>query len=240
MANRTLFSCLKFRSTCPISSNACAELYELQKHVVITIAAKGSSTPTDMNWVRNHPATTLLANVSYSGAAESLKQMLCTALGDAYFQVSKRHDDAKSAIFTRKIGHTQRGGRPIKFDRFFRHPKSAAKRSIWSSANKIIPVATLNWSHENGFFLDSLAANKLSDQWGMIHPRTVHPSLYDAHRFQPSKLGIQYLLSIFTNAIGADDVECIRSDLFSPGNLSSRYQSVNIDIQKRMKFLSTD
>jgi len=32
-------------------------------------------------------------------------------------------------------------------------------------------------------------------------------------------------------------MEHIRADLFSPGNLSTRYQSVNIDIQKRMQFL---
>ena len=61
--------------------------------------------------------------------------------------------------------------------------------------------------------------------------------MYDAHRFQPSKLGIDYLLPIFTGAIGRDDIEHIRSKLFSPGNLSTRYQSVNVDVQKRIRYL---
>ena len=58
------------------------------------------------------------------------------------------------------------------------------------------------------------------------------------HRFQPSKLGVQYLLPIFTNAIGTDDMEHIQRELFSPGNLTTRFRSLNIDIQKRMQYLS--
>ena len=65
----------------------------------------------------------------------------------------------------------------------------------------------------------------------------VHSSLFDEQRLQPSKLGVDYLRSIFTNAIGADDLEHMRTDLFSPGNLSTRYQSVNVDIQKRIQVL---
>ncbi|HEY3962961.1 MAG TPA: 6-phosphofructokinase, partial [Planctomycetaceae bacterium] len=62
-------------------------------------------------------------------------------------------------------------------------------------------------------------------------------SLYDAHRFQPSKLGIEFLLPIFTKAIGADDLEEVRMQQFHPGNLTRRYQSVNVDMQKRMRYL---
>ena len=65
----------------------------------------------------------------------------------------------------------------------------------------------------------------------------MHPAFYDAKRFQLSKLGKQYLLPIFTNAIGMDDIENIRAELFNAGKLSTRYQSVNIGIQKRLKYL---
>ena len=40
-------------------------------------------------------------------------------LGDRYFQRYRRGSSAREAIFTRKVGHTQRGGRPILFDRFY-------------------------------------------------------------------------------------------------------------------------
>ena len=37
---------------------------------------------------------------------------------------------------------------------------------------------------------------------------------------KPSKMGIDYLLPIFTDAIGNDDVEHMRQTLFAPGNLA--------------------
>ena len=40
-------------------------------------------------------------------------------IGDRYFQLYRRGESAREAIFTRKVGHTQRGGRPILFDRFY-------------------------------------------------------------------------------------------------------------------------
>ncbi|NOX55307.1 MAG: 6-phosphofructokinase, partial [Planctomycetes bacterium] len=98
-------------------------------------------------------------------------------------------------------------------------------------------VATLQWSHDRGFCVDSVPVNRLRDRWRIIHARRVHPSFYDAGRYQPSALGIQYLLPIFSNALGSDDLERLRSDLFDAGNLSTRYQSVNLDIQKRVRLL---
>ena len=71
----------------------------------------------------------------------------------------------------------------------------------------------------------------------MIHSRLVHRSFYDETKFQPSKLGIEYLRSIFTHAIGQDDIESIRAKLFSPGNLVTSYQSVNVDMQKRIRYM---
>ena len=58
-------------------------------------------------------------NVALSGAAEALRTQLMQLLGDRYFQRYRRGSSASEAIFTRKVGHTQRGGRPILFDRFY-------------------------------------------------------------------------------------------------------------------------
>ena len=210
-------------------------LCDLQKHVVIVVGEgvvdeRGNQLGAVSSSV--DPA----GNVAFSGAAEELKQILTKALGNEFFRKPRSHEPAHSTIFTRKVGHTQRGGRPIKFDRFYATQLGgkAVDLLVQGQNNS---VATLRWSGSDGFYLDSLPANKLRDQWGVIPPRRVHASLYDPHRFQPSKLGAEYLLSIFSNAIGVDDIEHIRMDLFSPGNLSTRYQSVNIDIQKRTQLL---
>jgi 6-phosphofructokinase 1 len=54
---------------------------------------------------------------------------------------------------------------------------------------------------------------------------------------RPSKIGMDYLLPIFTSAIGQDDVEHIRESLFHAGNLTQPYHSVNTDISKRIRYL---
>jgi 6-phosphofructokinase 1 len=134
------------------------------------------------------------------------------------------------------VGHTQRGGRPIRFDRFHAAQLGGmAVELLVHEQNNYI--ATLQWSDKKGFTLDSINANKLRDRWSIIHPRSLHPLFYDASRFQPSKLGIEFLKPIFTGAIGTGDVEFIRTTLFNPGNLTSRYQSINVDVHKRLRFL---
>jgi hypothetical protein len=45
----------------------------------------------------------------------ALRERLIYLIGDSYFQRYRRGSSAKEAIFTRKVGHTQRGGRPIHF-----------------------------------------------------------------------------------------------------------------------------
>jgi 6-phosphofructokinase len=212
-----------------------AELYELQKHVVIVIGEG----VTDQNGHQLGAATKSFdpaGNVIFNGAAEELKRLLCKRFGDDYFGTRRKHESADSAIFTRKVGHTQRGGFPIKFDRF--HAVQLGGKALDLLADgRNNTMATLQWSQQHGFFLDSLVANKLRDPWGKIHPRHVHPAFYDAQRFQPSLLGKNYLRSVLTGAIGTEDVERMRTDTFSPGKLSTRYQSVNIDIQRRIETL---
>lgn len=216
--------------------NRVRELYELQKHCVI-VCGEGCVDAAGHQLGAVSASVDPAGNILFSGAAEELKRILIQRLGDGFFRDLRRHDTADQAIFTRKIGHTQRGGRPLQFDRF--HAVQLGGKAVdLIVQGRTNEVATLQYSPSRGFTLDSLAANKLRDRWGQIRPRQVHTSFYDAARFQPSRLGRQYLMPIFTNAIGADDVECVRAGLFSPGNLSSRYASVNIDIHKRLRFLS--
>jgi len=79
-------------------------------------------------------------------------------------------------------------------------------------------------------------ANKLRDRWGIIHARPLPVAFYDPRRFQPSAQGVEYLRSIFANALGAEDVESIRS-LFDTGNLTHPYDSVNTHVNKRIRRL---
>jgi len=211
------------------------ELYELQKHVVIVIG-EGVVDQEGRQLGAVSQSVDPAGNVIFSGAAEQLKRVLAQKIGDEYFIGRRRNESADSAIFTRKLGHTQRGGRPIAFDRY--HAAQLGGKAVDVLVQRFNnSVVTLQWNRQRGFYVDSIPALKLRDQWGIIHPRQVHRALYDAHRFQPSKLGIQYLLPIFDNAIGADDMEEVRVQLFAPGNLTTRYQSVNVDIQKRIRLL---
>src|SRR5262249_6198988 len=211
------------------------ELYELQKHVVLVVG-EGVVDQQGRQLGAVSQSTDPAGNVVFTGAAEALKQMLTRSMGDTYFTDRRRNESADSAIFTRKLGHTQRGGRPILFDRF--HAAQLGGKAVEALVEGFNNcVVTLQWTANRGFFVDSIPANKLRDQWGIIHPRQLHRSLYDSHRFQPSKLGIQFLLPIFTTAIPPAALEEVRTQQFNPGNLTRRFQSVNVDIQKRLRCL---
>jgi ATP-dependent phosphofructokinase / diphosphate-dependent phosphofructokinase len=80
-------------------------------------------------------------------------------------------------------------------------------------------------------------ANRLRDRWGLIHPRQIHSELYDPILMKPSRKGMDYLLPIFTGAVGQDDAEHMRQTLFAPGNLSQPYHSINTDLHKRIRYL---
>src|SRR5579863_1192349 len=143
------------------------ELYELQKHVVIVVG-EGVVDEQGQSLGAISKSTDHDGNVTFSGAAVTLKQMLCKTIGDVYFVERRRNESADSAIFTRKLGHTQRGGRPILFDRF--HAAQLGGKAVdvlVEGFNNC--VVTLQWTADRGFYLDSIAANKLRDQWGIIH-----------------------------------------------------------------------
>src|SRR5206468_9373117 len=123
-------------------------------------------------------------NIQYAGAGEALKRLLVERIGDAFFTRQRRNESADAAIFVRKIGHTQRGGRPILFDRFYGSQLGGRAVELLLEGYHNC-VATLQ-SRDGGFHLDSMDANKLRDRWGVIHARPLPVAFYDPKRFQPS------------------------------------------------------
>jgi ATP-dependent phosphofructokinase / diphosphate-dependent phosphofructokinase len=213
------------------------QIYDLQKNVVIVIG-EGVRDASGQQLGENSSSVDAGGNVLFSGAAGRLAEMLMQEFGDDYFKKHGTHNTAKRAIFHRKVGHTQRGGRPVAFDRFYATQLGGkAVDLITQERNNYLSV--LQWTEESGITLGELPANKLRDAWGNIRARAVHSSFYDPASFQPSSLGRDYLNSIFANAIGHEDVESLHAKLFQPGNLSTRYQSINVDIQKRIRYLDS-
>jgi 6-phosphofructokinase 1 len=173
--------------------------------------------------------------VQYSGAAEAIKRLFVQELGNDFFTRKRRNESADAAIFTRKIGHTQRGGRPILFDRF--HAQQLGGKAVdLLVEGKHNVIATLQY-RDRGFYLDNCPANALRDRWGTIHARPLAQAFYDPARFKPSALGIEYLHSIFHNALSEGDVESSRS-LFDSAHLNRPFHSVNVDINKRIRRLN--
>ena len=214
------------------------ELYDLQKNVVI-VCGEGIVDEQGRELGAETKTADPAGNVALSGAAEALRSRLVSLIGDRYFQLYRRGDSAREAIFTRKVGHTQRGGRPILFDRFYAAQLGAkAVELLLEGRNNAVSVVQYNSTR--GFQVEGYDANRFRDRWGLIHARQMHPALYDPTLMKPSKLGIDYLLPIFTDAIGDDDAEHMRQTLFAPGNLAQPYHSINTDVNKRIRFVETE
>ena len=213
-------------------------LYDLQKNVVI-VCGEGIVDAHGVELGAESSSTDPAGNVLLSGAAEALRATMIKTLGDGYFQRYRRGSSAREAIFTRKVGHTQRGGRPILFDRFYAAQLgSSAVDLLVEGRNNAVSV--LQYDVTQGFHVEGYDANRFRDRWGLIHPRQMHPSLYDPQRMKPSRLGIDYLLPIFTGAIGYDDAEHMRQTLFDAGNLTQPYHSINTDVHKRIRYLDAE
>jgi 6-phosphofructokinase len=213
-------------------------LYDLQKNVVI-VCGEGIVDEQGRELGAETKSTDPAGNVVLSGAAEALRSKLIQMIGDKYFQLYRRGDSAKEAIFTRKVGHTQRGGRPILFDRFYAAQLGAESVDLLVEGRNNA-VAVLQYSSAKGFHVQGYDANRFRDRWGLIHARAMYPALYDAKLMKPSKLGIDYLMPIFTDAIGEDDAEHMRQTLFAAGNLAQPYHSINTDVHKRIRYLKPD
>jgi 6-phosphofructokinase len=213
-------------------------LYDLQKNVVIVcgegiVDEKGQ----ELGAVTN--TTDPSGNIVLSGAAEALRTRLIHMIGDRYFQLYRRSESAAEAIFTRKVGHTQRGGRPILFDRFYAAQLGAQAVDLLLEGHNNA-VSILQYNTAQGFHVQGYDANRFRDRWGHIHARRMHPAMYDAAMFKPSRLGVEYLLPIFTDAIGWDDAEHMRQTSFAAGNLREPYHSINTDITKRIRYLEKE
>ncbi len=210
-------------------------IYDLQKNVVI-VCGEGIVDSQGRELGAESKTTDPSGNVQLSGAAEALRGKLIQMIGDRYFQLYRRGESAREAIFTRKVGHTQRGGRPILFDRFYAAQLGAkAVELLMEGRNNAVSV--LQYSAAKGFHVEGYDANRFRDRWGLIHARYMHPELYDPRLMKPSRMGIDYLMPIFTDAIGEDDMEHMRQTLFSAGNLTQPYHSINTDINKRLRYL---
>ncbi len=211
------------------------QLYDLQQHAVIVVG-EGIRDADGKELGATIPTFDPAGNVRYSGAADAIGEMLSKSLDKKLFTEMQAFEPASSPMFNRKIGHTQRGGRPILFDRFYASQLGGKAVDLLVSGESN-EIATLQYERASGFRVSSISANKLRDQHGEIHPRSVHPSFYDARRMLLSPTGIEYLHPIFANAIGADDVESIRTQMFSSGSVRNRYQSINTDIRKRIRYI---
>jgi len=213
-------------------------LYDLQKNVVI-ICGEGIVDESGEEFGAETKSTDPAGNIALSGAAEALRAKLIQMIPDRYFQLYRRGESAREAIFTRKIGHTQRGGRPILFDRFYAAQQGGkAVELLVEGQNNA--VAVLQYTSTKGFYVDGYDANRFRDRWGLIHARQMPAALYDSKHMKPSALGIEYLLPIFTDAIGDDDMEHTRQTLFAAGNLAQPYHSINTDINKRIRCIEAD
>src|SRR6266436_4843653 len=178
-------------------------LYDLQKNVVI-VCGEGIVDEQGRELGAETRSTDPSGNVVLSGAADALRSILVKMIGDRYFQLYRRGESAKEAIFTRKVGHTQRGGRPILFDRFYAALLgSKAVELLLEGRNNA--VAVLQYHGDKGFHVEGYDANRFRDRWGLIHARYMHPALYDPTLMKPSPLGIDYLMPIFTDALGNTD-----------------------------------
>ena len=211
------------------------EIYELQKNVVIA-CGEGIIDESGQELGAEHASTDPAGNKVLSGASEALRAVLVKAIGDQFFTSRRRNESARAAVFTRKIGHTQRGGRPVLFDRFCAAQLGGHAVDLLLEG-RVSAVAVMQWNREKGFHLGGVEANTFRDRWGLIHARQMHPDFYDPVNLRASRVGIDYLVPIFTGAIGADDAEAMRTGIFNPASLSLPYHSVNVDVNKRIRFL---
>lgn len=92
-----------------------------------------------------------------------------------------------------------RGGRPIRFDRFYAALLgSKAVELLAEGRNNAVSV--LQYHADKGFQVAGYDAHRFRDRWGLIHPRQMHPALYDPVAMKPSKMSVNYLLPTFSDA----------------------------------------
>ena len=178
-------------------------------------------------------------NVVLSGAAEALRSKLIQMIGDQYFQLYRRGDSAKEAIFTRKVGHTQRGGRPILFDRFYAAMQGAEGGGFAGGGPQQCRFR-FAIQHDQGFYVEGYDANRFRDRWGLIHARYMHPDALRCQTDEAVQTGHRLSAADFHRRHRQDDAEHMRQTLFNPGNLTQPYHSINTDVHKRIRYLEPE
>ena len=97
-------------------------------------------------------------------------------------------------------------------------PSSAARRWTCCWRARTTPSRSCSGTASKGFYVDSYDGNDFRDRWGLIHARHMHPTFYDPELHAARRAsGIEYLLPIFTNAIGHADVEHVRQSTLRLG-----------------------
>jgi 6-phosphofructokinase 1 len=212
------------------------DLYEAQKNVVI-VCGEGIKDTAGQLLGATSSSTDPAGNKVFSGAAEALRGRLIDNIGDRYFRQRRRGESAREVIFTRKVGHTQRGGRPLLFDRFYAAQQGGQAVDLLLDGQTNV-IAALQWSRAGGYSVTGFPVAGLLDPWGVIHARTMHSSFYDAERMRPSALGVEYLQQIFSGAVGHDDTEHLRERLFTPGRLVDPHRSLNALMSRRIRYIA--
>ena len=133
------------------------EIYDLQKHCVI-VCGEGIIDENGQELGAERTSTDPAGNKVLTGASEALREILIRKLGDDYFTSKRRNESARAAIFTRKIGHTQRGGRPILFDRYYAGQLGGHAVDLLL-AGKMNAVSILQYTEDKGFHLGEVYAN---------------------------------------------------------------------------------
>src|SRR6266566_4157222 len=132
-------------------------LYDLQKNVVI-VCGEGILDENGRELGAATRSSDPASTITVSGAADALRAKMIDILGDKYFQDYRRGASAKEAIFTRKVGHTQRGGRPILFDRFYAALLGAkAVDLLLEGRNNAASI--LQYDSDKGFHVEGYDAN---------------------------------------------------------------------------------
>ena len=180
---------LLWETTLPAAGNATPAIYALGgRQYVVIVCGEGIKDTRGQLLGATSNSTDPAGNKVFSGAAEALRGRLIDNIGDRYFRQLRRGESAREVIFTRKVGHTQRGGRPLLFDRFYAAQQGGQAVDLLLDGQTNV-IAALQWSRATGYTVTGFPVAGLLDPWGVIHPRKMHPSFFDAERMRPSALG---------------------------------------------------
>ncbi len=143
----------------------------------------------------------------------------------------------EAAIFTRKVGHTQRGGRPMLLRSLLRGPAGRPAVDMLLEGQNNCVSTSCSGTASRASTSTASPANDFRDRWGLIHARLMHrivlrpdvdAALADGDRVSDADLHQRHRPRRLRGSA---------RPTFGPGNLTTRYHSVNIDVGKRIRYL---